>query len=125
MGACLKKLKHGFLGSKRMSEKGSVCIFLIGLLFLGACHEKEEGALESEGGGKMAIKITSAAFKNEGMIPSKYTCDGDDISPPLAWEGIPEGTKSIALISDDPDAPAGTWVHWVMFNIPAEARELS
>jgi len=72
----------------------------------------------------MAIKVTSPAFDNEGMIPSKYTCDGDDVSPPLSWEGIPEGTKSIALISDDPDAPVGTWVHWVMYNIPADIQEL-
>ena len=58
------------------------------------------------------------------MIPSTYTCDGKDISPPLKWEGVPEATKSIALISDDPDAPMGTWVHWVMWNIPADAQGL-
>lgn len=72
----------------------------------------------------MEIKITSPAFENEGMIPAKYTCDGEDISPPLQWDAVPEGTKSIALISDDPDAPMGTWVHWVLFNLPADAREL-
>ena len=58
------------------------------------------------------------------MIPSKYTCDGQDISPPLQWDGIPEETKSIALIADDPDAPMGTWVHWVLYNLPAECRQL-
>jgi len=72
----------------------------------------------------MAITVKSSAFENEGMIPGKYTCDGEDISPPISWEGIPEGTKSIALISDDPDAPVGTWVHWVLFNIPPDATEL-
>ena len=72
----------------------------------------------------MTIAVTSPAFKEGGMIPSKYTCDGANISPPLKWEGAPEGTKSIALISDDPDAPVGTWVHWVMWNIPADAKEL-
>ncbi len=77
-----------------------------------------------EGGAKMGIKVTSAAFGDGGMIPSKYTCDGNDISPPLAWEGIPEGTKSIALIADDPDAPMGTWVHWVVYNLPPETKEL-
>ena len=59
------------------------------------------------------------------MIPAKYTCDGDDMSPPLKWVGAPEGTKSIALISDDPDAPVGTWVHWVLWNLPPTARELA
>ena len=72
----------------------------------------------------MEIKITSSAFEHEALIPPKYTCDGDDISPPLQWETVPEGTKSIALISDDPDAPMGTWVHWVLFNLPADTREL-
>jgi hypothetical protein len=59
------------------------------------------------------------------MIPSKYTCDGDDVSPPLQWDAVPEGTKSVALISDDPDAPMGTWVHWVLFNWPADSREIT
>jgi len=71
------------------------------------------------------IKVTSSAFSEGGMIPKNYTCDGEDISPPLSWAGVPEGTKSIALICDDPDAPMGTWVHWVIFNIPADIRELS
>ncbi len=73
----------------------------------------------------MEIKIKSSAFENEDMIPSKYTCDGNDISPPLQWDAIPDGTKSIALISDDPDAPMGTWVHWVLFNLPADTTELT
>ena len=72
----------------------------------------------------MTIKITSTAFKEGGMIPKQYTCDGQDMSPPLAWTSIPEGTKSLALISDDPDAPVGTWVHWVLFNLPPEVTEL-
>lgn len=72
----------------------------------------------------MKITVTSTAFEEGGMIPPKYTCDGDDISPPLALAGIPEGTKSIALISDDPDAPVGTWVHWVLFNLPPDTKEL-
>ncbi len=72
----------------------------------------------------MAIKVTSSAFAEGGLIPAKYTCDGSDISPPLQWDGIPQGTKSIALISDDPDAPAGTWVHWVLFNLSADCKGL-
>jgi len=73
----------------------------------------------------MDIKITSSAFNEGGMIPEKYTCDGEDISPPLEWTGVPEETKSLALISDDPDAPMGTWVHWVIFNIPANVSKLN
>ncbi len=72
----------------------------------------------------MDIKITSSAFAESGMIPPKYTCDGQDVSPPLRWGSVPEGTRSIALICDDPDAPMGTFVHWVLYNLPAEAREL-
>lgn len=73
----------------------------------------------------MEIKIKSTAFEEGGMIPKKYTCDGRDVSPPLAWNSVPEGTKSLALICDDPDAVMRTWVHWVLFNIPADTRELS
>ncbi len=72
----------------------------------------------------MEIKITSSVFEDGGLIPAKYTCDGADISPPLQWETVPEGTVSIALICDDPDAPMGTWVHWILFNLPADTKEL-
>lgn len=72
----------------------------------------------------MALKITSEAFKEGGMIPTQYTCDGPDLSPPLEWSGVPEGTKSLALICDDPDAPMGTWVHWVLYDLPPDIRNL-
>ena len=78
----------------------------------------------AKGGKSMEIKITSTAFENGGEIPVKYTCDGDDVSPPLRWDGVPDGTKSLALICDDPDAPMGTWVHWVLFNIPPDVTGL-
>lgn len=71
----------------------------------------------------MEIKIESSAFKEGGIIPSKYTCDGSNVSLPLKWSDPPEGTKSIVLISDDPDAPVGTWVHWVVYNIPPAVKE--
>jgi len=73
----------------------------------------------------MTISVSSPAFLEGGMIPSKYTCDGQDISPPLKWAGVPEAAKGIALISEDPDAPMGTWVHWVMWNIPPSVHELA
>ena len=72
----------------------------------------------------MAITITSTAFSEGNMIPQEYTCDGEDVSPPLAWHGVPDGATSLALICDDPDAPMGTWIHWVLFDIPAHIREL-
>lgn len=70
------------------------------------------------------LMLTSTAFKEGEMIPRKYSCDGADISPPLKWNSVPSQTKSLALIADDPDAPMGTWVHWVIFNIPPNLTEL-
>ena len=75
------------------------------------------------------MQITSPSFKNQKSIPRKFSCDGADISPQLDWSGVPEGTRSFALIVDDPDAPDPanpkmTWVHWVLYNIPATARSL-
>ncbi|MDP3989258.1 MAG: YbhB/YbcL family Raf kinase inhibitor-like protein [bacterium] len=68
--------------------------------------------------------ISSAAFLNSGEIPVAYTCNGENINPPLIWGDIPEGTKSLALIVDDPDAPGGTWTHWVVWNIDPEDGEI-
>jgi Raf kinase inhibitor-like YbhB/YbcL family protein len=68
--------------------------------------------------GEAGMNITSPAFGDNQAIPGKYTCQGEDINPPLQISGIPDGTKSLALIVDDPDAPGKTWVHWVVFNIP-------
>ena len=70
------------------------------------------------------MEITSPAFSPGALIPPKHSCDGADVSPPLSFSGIPAGTRSLALISDDPDAPVGTWVHWVAWNLPADARSL-
>ncbi len=64
------------------------------------------------------LKVTSPVFTNNGFIPRHYTCDGEDVNPPLSIEGLPEGTKSLVLVIDDPDAPIGTWDHWIVWNIP-------
>lgn len=77
-----------------------------------------------------AMNLTSTAFKDGGEIPAKYTCEGSDLSPPLAWSGVPAGAKSLALIVDDPDAPdpkapQRTWVHWVVYNLPPAAGGLN
>jgi Raf kinase inhibitor-like YbhB/YbcL family protein len=67
------------------------------------------------------LKVSSPSFNEGEMVPSKFTCDGQNVSPEIRWEGLPEGTKSLALICDDPDAPGGDFVHWVVFNIPVGA----
>jgi Raf kinase inhibitor-like YbhB/YbcL family protein len=75
--------------------------------------------------GVFAMELTSSAFSDGGMLPAKYTCDGAGISPPISWTNMPANTKSFALIYDDPDAPHGTWTHWVLFNIPPTTLSLA
>jgi hypothetical protein len=72
----------------------------------------------------MAFELRSSSFIDNGMIAKKYTCDGSDISVALSWTGVPEGTESLALIVDDPDAPSGTWVHWVLYDLPGDTQQL-
>jgi len=74
---------------------------------------------------KLTMQLSSTAFAEGAPIPAKYTCDDKNLSPPLRWSGTPPGTKSIALIVDDPDAPGGTWVHWVLFDAPAQTQEFA
>jgi Raf kinase inhibitor-like YbhB/YbcL family protein len=86
------------------------------------CARKEEES--------MSLTLTSTAFQHDGEIPPRYTCEGDDISPALSWAEVPAGAASLALIMDDPDAPDPkapkmTWVHWVLYNIPASATGLA
>lgn len=73
----------------------------------------------------MKLQITSSAFAEGQPIPRKHTCDDRDVSPPLKWSGTPPNTKSFALIADDPDAPVGTWVHWVLYDLPPATVELA
>jgi Raf kinase inhibitor-like YbhB/YbcL family protein len=75
----------------------------------------------SEGAG---FQLTSSAFPEGQGIPKRFTCDGDNVSPPLAWSGAPAGTKAFALVVDDPDAPGGLFTHWIVFNLPAATRSL-
>lgn len=81
---------------------------------------EEETDAEAEGEITMQMSLTSPAFNDGEVIPVQYSCDGDDVSPDLDWFGIPEGTVSLSFIMDDPDAPVGTWIHWVLYNIPAD-----
>jgi Raf kinase inhibitor-like YbhB/YbcL family protein len=71
------------------------------------------------------IELTSSAFDDGGTIPVKYSCDGDEVSPPLAWSGVPDDARELALLVEDPDAPGGTFVHWVLFKIPADRDGLA
>jgi len=73
----------------------------------------------------MAFQITTTAFRDGGSIPKKFTCDGGDVSPALSWTDPPAGTRSLAIIVDDPDAPGGVWVHWVLYDLPPDTRKLS
>jgi len=73
----------------------------------------------------MAFELSSSAFKNGEPIPHRHTCEGEDLSPPLHWRVPPAKTKSFVIIADDPDAPAGTWVHWMIYNLPLDLRGLS
>ena len=90
-------------------------------LFVGNGRAQEKISTEQKG---VKMKLTSSAFNEGGMIPRKHTCDSSDLSPQLKISELPAGTKSLAIICDDPDAPVGTWVHWVIFNLPPSLREL-
>jgi Raf kinase inhibitor-like YbhB/YbcL family protein len=94
---------------------------LLGLAIVGCQEKSDESQL---GKPPMTIKVSSSAFKDGESIPKKYTADGANVSPPLRWSESPPGTKCFALICEDPDAPRGTWTHWVLYNIPALKNEL-
>jgi Raf kinase inhibitor-like YbhB/YbcL family protein len=97
----------------------TVCLLVV---IQAACFSSAMG----KGGMKMAeMQIRSPAFVTNGYIPARYTCDGTDINPPLEFADVPAGTKSLALIVDDPDAPVGMWVHWVVWNIDPATREIA
>lgn len=90
----------------------------------GAGEGTASSADEARTGAGGTLELTSTAFDAGGRIPRKHTCDGEDVSPPLSWSGAPEGTARYALIVDDPDAPPKTWVHWVLYGLPASEKGL-
>ena len=98
-----------------------MCLMVV-IAALSACEPQEDKPQKGES--TMTLQVTSTAFEDGGMIPARYTADGRDISPPIAWKDVPDGTRSMVLICDDPDAPMGTWVHWLVWNIPPEATAL-
>ena len=115
----------------RAAAAGAWALGLSLAVLLGSTWTRTVAAGDETGKGRasMAFSLTSSSFVHGGEIPSRYTCEGDDISPPLAWSGAPAGTRSLALIVDDPDAPDPkapkmVWVHWVLYNIPPSASGL-
>jgi len=104
-----------------MCPKKALTVFIGILLSVAGMVSPLFGA-ETKGGGAMELK--SSTFQNGGEIPRKYTCDANDVSPSLSWLNAPAGTRAFVLIADDPDAPSGTWVHWVLYDLPAEMKEL-
>jgi Raf kinase inhibitor-like YbhB/YbcL family protein len=95
---------------------------LLGLLASPGCGRSD--SLPDEDPNRLTIQLRSPVFSDGGMIPKAFTCDGSDRSPPLEWSGVPTSARSLALICDDPDAPMGTWSHWVVFNLPPEVKTL-
>ena len=93
-------------------------MFIISSVFF-VSHVTEGGTLKKD-----ALTLSSPAFEHNGTIPAKYTCDGVNVNPPVLIEHVPAGTKSLALIVDDPDAPAGTWVHWILWNMDPAMKEV-
>ena len=104
-----------------------ICLSTLALLLLCACHnaDRNHASPGQTAQDKMTLTISSSAFANGGMIPSQYTCDGANISPPVQWSGLPAAAKTFAIIVDDPDAPAKTWVHWVVYDLPANTTQLT
>lgn len=96
--------------------------FILLIILIGC--QIPENSIQTDSNGEN-MKLTSIAFKNGTAIPKKYTCMDRDINPPLAWDNVPEGTKSFALIVDDPDAPEGTWTHWLVKDISPDMRTIN
>lgn len=109
--------------SRALSCSTLAILTLVGLVACGGTSGSAPGASPAGVGASTAFSLASGAFSEGQAIPAKYTCDGEDRSPPLRWEGAP-AAQSFALIVDDPDAPGGTFTHWVLFDIPAGQREL-
>ena len=107
-----------------MRRRSPTVVLLFMLVLMGCANHPQPAAQQpvanKPGEDKMEIKLTSAAFKEGQPIPRTYTCDGVNVSPPLEWSGVPKTAKTLSVICDDPDAPAGTWVHWVLYNLPAD-----
>jgi len=108
--------------SGKMSAHNRVAVLISFVLCFSMWPSGKSFAREK--GGTMSLQISSTAFSAGETIPKKFTCDGPDVSPQLKWNDLPANTQSVELIMDDPDAPGGTWVHWVLYDLPANTRDL-
>lgn len=107
-------------------RRDQTALIVIGcsLVIVGSAGCRRKDPLPAEDPARLTITLTSTAFQDGGMIPQTFTCDGSDRSPPLEWRGVPEKARSLVLICDDPDAPMGTWSHWVVFNLAPTVKSL-
>src|SRR5262245_38071431 len=104
----------------RKSKSGLPALIILVAVTTAACAHANPPREEPA----MKLELTSTSFKEGEPIPARFTCDDADVSPALKWSGVPASAKSLALICDDPDAPAGTWVHWVLYDLPATVNDL-
>lgn len=102
----------------------TLAIPLLAALLLAAGCAGDAGDDGAPAPGDVEMELESDAFGEGEPMPEKYTCDGEDVSPPLSWKGVPDGTESFVLIADDPDAPGGTFDHWVLYGVPGDLRSL-
>lgn len=117
-------------GKISLSKNFSITLALLWFTMLVGTSQADTTLSQNNTENTMALTLTSPAFAHNGLIPAQFTCDSQDLSPALAWSGLPEGTKSLVLIVDDPDAPDPaapkmTWVHWVLYNIPPQVAGLA
>ncbi len=117
-------------GKISLSKSFSITLALLWFTMLVGTSQADTTLSQNNTENTMALTLTSPAFAHNDLIPAQFTCDSQDLSPALAWSGLPEGTKSLALIVDDPDAPDPaapkmTWVHWVLYNIPPQVTGLA
>lgn len=117
-------------GKISLSKSFSITLALLWFAILVGTSQADTTLSQNNTENTMALTLTSPAFAHNGLIPAQFTCDSQDLSPALAWSGLPEGTKSLVLIVDDPDAPDPaapkmTWVHWVLYNIPPQVAGLA
>lgn len=107
-----------------MRKSSMLSFALLTLLFMSCASRPQQiaqqPAADQPKDNKPEIKLTSTAFKEGQPMPRTYACDGVNVSPPLEWSGVPKTAKTLAIIADDPDAPGGAWVHWVLYNLPAD-----
>jgi Raf kinase inhibitor-like YbhB/YbcL family protein len=114
--------QKGIVCRRTLAIASGIAAGFVFFLAVSGCWRRD--SLPADDPSRLTISLRSPAFSEGGMIPKEYTCDGPDRSPPLEWSGVPDSARSLALICDDPDAPMGTWSHWVVFDLPPQVKAL-